>query len=125
MKTTLSFLLATIGLCCLAAGPATARTTADTDNPTEAAHKSAARVRVADARNMATLKKSSLQVSRKKGLRKNSLLMVLLGLEENKKVTSPAKRNRQLHAYQKHLKAQVRHKAMLSHQRSVRQLNFR
>lgn len=77
-----------------------------TDSPAEAQRKEA-------SASSAITKKSS--VFKHNSLRKLNIgkkvshaMRVLLGLEESKAVTSPAKRNRQLHAHQRHLRMLAR-----------------
>jgi hypothetical protein len=79
------------------------------DGPTEAARKSAAREKAATAASTAkaTRKTSSHRFRRFKSAL-NHNLMALLGLEERKAVTSPAKLDRQLHIHQKHLRAKAK-----------------
>lgn len=92
--------------------PTARATAARTDNPTETARKATAREKVATTAKAAkaakTVKKSSSRRFRKLKANLNHGMLVLLGLEESKAVTSPAKLSRQLHAHQKHLKTKAR-----------------
>lgn len=84
------------------------------DEPTEAARKSAAREKAATekaAKAAKTTKKSSAYRFRKLKANVSRSMLVMLGLEESKAVTSPAKLNRQLHIHQKHLKTKAKMEA--------------
>ena len=73
-----------------------------TDNPAETERKAATREKVATTKKSGLFKRSShhkLNVTKKL----NHAMRVVLGLEESKAVTSPAKRNRQMHAHQRRL----------------------
>ena len=76
------------------------------DNPTEVLRK-AAREKVTAAKKAATLKRSSHRKS-KFTAKLAYNMRVMLGLEESKAVTSPAKLNRQLHRIQNQLKLRAR-----------------
>ena len=95
----------------------------NTDEPTEAARKATARERVATAAKEAkaakAVKKSSSRRFRKFTTKMNHGMLVLLGLEESKAVTSPAKLNRQLHALQKNLKAKAKTEAKSRRRRTT------
>ncbi|MDQ2792832.1 MAG: hypothetical protein M3Y12_02310, partial [Bacteroidota bacterium] len=74
-----------------------------TDEPTEAARKATAREKVATAAKAAKATKTGKKSAASRRFRKlkanlNHSMLVLLGLEESKAVTSPVKLNRQLHA---------------------------
>jgi hypothetical protein len=84
------------------------------DNPAEAQRKAAAREqkaaareKAAAARQVSKMKKLSVKTSRF-AAKAEHVLMVVLGLEESKSVTSPHKLKRQLHAHQKQLKMRAR-----------------
>ncbi|MBF9219874.1 hypothetical protein [Hymenobacter ruricola] len=88
---------------------ASARLTAP-DNPAEVQRKAAAREQKAAAREKVAAAK---QVSKMKRLsvkthrftaKLNHVMLVVLGMEESKTVTSPRQLKRQLHAHQKQLK---------------------
>ena len=123
MKKLLYLLLAMSSL--LALTPRTAqaalRRYTPTDSPAEAERKAAAREKVAAARKVATEKRSAKRLT-KISKKMRHAMRVLLGLEESKTVTSPAKLNRQLHAHQKQLKAKARHQARVHRVRCVKQL---
>ncbi|GAA3993383.1 hypothetical protein [Hymenobacter antarcticus] len=115
MKAYFYFLL-TIGSL-LATAPAQATTgPASPENPTEIQRKTAARAKVVETKKAAaaaaTTKRSVWSKTRKSTAKVNNKLgyamMVVLGLEESKAVTSPAKLTRQLHAHQRQLKMKAR-----------------
>ena len=91
------------------------------DDPTEAARKATAREKVATAAKAAkatkTVKKSARRFRKLKATLNHGML-VLLGLEESKAVTSPAKLSRQLHAHQKHLKSKAKSEAKARRRRT-------
>ncbi|MCI1186597.1 hypothetical protein MON38_04145 [Hymenobacter sp. DH14] len=93
-----------------------------TDDPTEAARKTAAREKVVTAAKAAkaakTAKKSTAYRFRKFKATLNHGMLVLLGLEDSKAVTSPAKLNRQLHIHQKHLKTKAKLEAKARRRRT-------
>ena len=93
-----------------------------TDNPVEIQRKAAARERVAVAKKAATLKKASSNKSRKSVFKVRRAMLVLLGMEEKKTVTSPAKRDWQLHLYQQQLKTKARQESRAHRRRCVRQM---
>jgi len=95
---------------CNAAQAATARVTLTPDSPTETQRKSAVRAQKAAAREKAVAAK---QVSKMKRLsvktnrfaaKMEHVMLVVLGLQESKGVTSPHQLRRQLHGHQKQLK---------------------
>ena len=99
--------------------PATHATRRPTiDEPTEAARKTAAREKAATAAK--ATKKSAAHHSRKFQAKLSHSVLVLLGLEESKAVTSPAKLNRQLHIHQKHLRAKAKMDAQIRRRRTSR-----
>ncbi|MFD2721453.1 hypothetical protein ACFST9_22250 [Hymenobacter monticola] len=80
------------------------------DNPTEmqrkaaaAERKAAAREKVAAAKQVSKLKKLSVK-SNRFAAKVEHVMLVVLGLEESKSVTSPRQLRRQLHGHQKQLK---------------------
>ena len=81
-----------------------------TENPAEIQRKTAARAKEAEAKKAAasTAKRSVWAKTRKTRTKLQRTLLVALGLEESKAVTSPAKLARQLHAHQKQLKIRAR-----------------
>ena len=97
-----------------------------TDEPTEAARKATAREKIATAakaaKNARTAKKSSHRF-RKLTVGLNHGVLVLLGLEESKAVTSPAKLTRQLHIHQKHLKTKAKLEAKARRRRTMHLLS--
>lgn len=102
----------------------TARATAPgTDDPTEMVRKATAREKTATAAKAAkAVKKSASRRSRKFKSGLSHGMLVLLGLEESKAVTSPAKLDRQLHARQKHLKAKAKLESKARRRRTLHQL---
>ena len=93
-----------------------------TDNPVEIQRKAAARERVAVAKKAAALKKASSNKSRKSVIKLRRAMLVLLGLEEKKTITSPAKRDWQLHLHQKQLKLKAFQESRAHRRRCVRQM---
>ena len=93
-----------------------------TENPAEIQRKTAARAKVAEAKKAAasTVKRSVWAKTRKARTKMRRTMLVVLGLEESKAVTSPAKLTRQLHAHQKQLKMKARLNARARHARTGR-----
>lgn len=83
---------------------------ARTEKPTETQRKAATQTKMTEAKKAATTtnKRSGRAKARKASARLQRTLLVMLGLEESKAVTSPAKLTRQLHAHQRQLKAKAR-----------------
>lgn len=125
MKTYLYSLLAIGGMLLLMPTPAPARPTRMlvTDNPAEIQRKAAARERVAVAKKAVALKRTSSGSSRKGAIRLRRAMLVLLGLEERKAVTSPAKLDWQLHLHQKQLKMKALLESRARRRRCIRQVN--
>ena len=95
------------------------------DNPTEATRKAAAREKAAtkakavkEAKAAKKNKRSAAYRFQKLSAGFNHAVLVLVGLEDSKAVTSPAKLNRQLHMHQKHLKAKARMEAKARRRRT-------
>ncbi|MDB5267421.1 MAG: hypothetical protein JWP58_461 [Hymenobacter sp.] len=84
------------------------------DTPADIQRKAAAREQKAAAREkvVAARKASKMQrlavKSRKVTNKLQRAMLVILGLEDSKAVTSPARLHRQLHAHQKQLKSRAR-----------------
>lgn len=84
------------------------------DTPADAQRKTAAREQKAAAREKAVAAKKASKMqrlavkSRKVGNKLEHAMLVILGMEESKAVTSPARLHRQLHAHQKQLKLRAR-----------------
>jgi hypothetical protein len=96
-----------------------------TDDPTENTRKTAARGRAATkakadkaAKATKKSKKTSAFRLKKVGSGFSHAMLVLVGMEESKAVTSPAKLNRQLHIHQKHLKMKARMEAKARRRRT-------
>ena len=106
--------------------PTAHATAPGSDSPTEMARKATAREKVATAAKAAkaakAVKKSSSRRLRKSKTNFSHSMLVLLGLEESKAVTSPAKLNRQLHVHQKHLRAKAKMEAKARRRRTIHQL---
>ena len=103
--------LFTIGsLLATAPAQATAAARTFTENPAEVQRKTVARAKVAEAKKAAaaTKKHSSWANTRNATNKVQRAMMVILGLEESRAVTSPAKLTRQLHVHQKHLRMKAR-----------------
>ena len=117
-------LLAASSLLLLA--PAARAAAPGTDDPTETARKATARDKAAGAvkatKEAKSGKKSSTHRLRKLNSGLNHTLLVLLGLEESKAVTSPAKLNRQLRIHQQHLKTKAKMEAKARRRRTVHML---
>lgn len=98
------------------------------DNPTETMRKAAARekavakAKAKEAKAAKKTKKSAAYRFRKFSAGFNHAMLVLVGLEDSKAVTSPAKLNRQLHMHQKHLKAKARLEAKARRRRTGRSI---
>ena len=93
------------------------------ENPAEIQRKTAARAKVAEAKKAAasTAKRSVWAKTRKSRTKQlGRTMLVVLGLEESKAVTSPAKLTRQLHAHQKQLKMKARLNARARRARASR-----
>ena len=92
------------------------------ENPAEIQRKTAARAKVAEAKKAAasTAKRSVWAKTRKARTKLGRTMLVVLGLEESKAVTSPAKLTRQLHAHQKQLKMKARLNARARRARASR-----
>lgn len=117
-------LLAASSLMLLA--PAVRAAAPGTDDPTETARKATAREKAAGAAKATkedkSAKKSSTHRFRKLNSGLNHTVLVLLGLEESKAVTSPAKLNRQLRMHQQHLKTKAKMEAKARRRRTVHML---
>ena len=105
------YCLLTVGsLLTTAPAQATISIRTSTENPAEIQRKTAARAKVAEAKKAAATKVtgSVWAKTRKARIKLERTMLVVLGLEESKAVTSPAKLTRQLHAHQKQLKMKAR-----------------
>ena len=117
-----------LGTCLLFAPNASwSATRPATDTPTEAQRKAtreqAAVAKKAAASEKAATKKTASKRTFSRRLHKinagmHHALLVALGMEESKAVTSPAKLNRQLHLHQKHLRLKARMDAKARRRRS-------
>ena len=101
---------------------ATISVSTSTENPAEIQRKTAARAKVAEAKKTAasTAKRSVWAKTRKARTKLGRTMLVVLGLEESKAVTSPAKLTRQLHAHQRQLKMKARLNARARRARTSR-----
>ena len=124
---TLYTLLAAGSLLVLAPAASQAARRPATDTPTEKPTKVAAREKVATAKAAAkatkAARKSSAHRMRKFSAGLNRAVLVLLGLEDSRAVTSPAKLDRQLHAHQKHLRVKTRMEAKSRRRRTSHMFN--
>lgn len=94
-----------------------------TDEPTiarkaTARDKAVTAAKAPKAKDTKAVKKTASRRLRKFKNNLNHGMLVILGLEESKAVTSPAKLNRQLHAHQKHLKNKAEGEARARRRRS-------
>jgi hypothetical protein len=114
--------LLTVGsLLTTAPAQATISVRTSTENPAEIQRKTAARAKVAEAKKAAsTAKRSVWAKTRKARTKLGRTMLVVLGLEESKAVTSPAKLTRQLHAHQRQLKMKARLNARARRARTSR-----
>ena len=124
MKIRFYCLLATSGLFLLFTGPvsATPNRYSFTDSPTEVQRKVAAREKVATDKKATKLKKNSSRRTKKMTAGLGRAMLVALGLEESKRVTSPLNRDRQLHRHQQLLKMKARQESRAHRARCRRQL---
>lgn len=117
---TLYALFAVANLTLLA--PTTHAAAPGTDDRTETARKATAHEKTAAtataAKTASAVKKSSAHRLRRSKSNFNRSVLVLLGLEDSKAVTSPAKRDRQLHIHQKHLRAKSKTEARARRRRT-------
>ena len=114
MKSTFYALLAAAGTLLITPALSHASTSRSplTDNPAEVQRKTEARMRVAEAKKAAALaKKNTSSKSRRTVAKLHHAWMALVGLEDSKAVTSPARRRHQLHMHQKNLKIRARMEA--------------
>ena len=106
--------------------PAARAAAPGTDDPTEMARKATAREKVATAAKAAKAARAVKKASTHRFHRLNSglshAMLVLLGMEDSKAVTSPAKRDRQLHIHQKHLKTKAKLEAKARRRRTTKML---
>lgn len=128
MKSTFYTFLALGGILFLGQNQARATTSLarPADSPTEIQRKTAARTKVAEAKKTEALKKATAHKSKKTAAKMRRAMLVMLGLEESRAVTSPLKRQWQLHVHQKQLKMRAR-QASKAHrvrcQRQMKQIN--
>lgn len=118
-------LLAAAGLLLLHTGIANAAprpTSFPADNPTEIQRK-VAREHAMAAKKAALMTRTNARTTRKSAAKLNHAVLVLLGLEATRKVTSPARLDWQLHQHQQQLKRQAIHAAQARQRRCTRALN--
>ena len=98
-----------------------------TDDPTETARKATAHAKIATAAKAAkaakAVKKSSSRRLHQFKTGLNHGILVLLGFEESKAVTSPTKLDHQLHIRQRHLQTKARIEAKARRRRTTRLLS--
>ncbi|MGY3088980.1 hypothetical protein ACVWYF_002020 [Hymenobacter sp. UYAg731] len=123
MKTYCYTLLAAGGLLLLPdMAPAAPRPASySADNPTEIQRK-AARERAAAAKKTALVTRTNARTTRKSSTKLSRAMLVLLGLEASRKVTSPGKLDWQLHQHQQQLKRQALHASQARKRRCTRAL---
>ena len=92
------------------------------DNPSEIQRK-AARERAVAAKKAALVTRSTTRTTRKSTAKLNRAVLILLGLEATRKVTSPAKLDWRLHQHQQQLKRQALHASQARKRRCTRALN--
>ncbi|GAB3851209.1 hypothetical protein GCM10028822_17630 [Hymenobacter terrigena] len=92
------------------------------DNPTEIQRK-AARERAVAAKKAALMTRTNARTTRKSSTKLRRAVLVLLGLEATRKVTSPGKLDWRLHQHQKQLKRQALHASQARKRRCTRALN--
>jgi hypothetical protein len=103
--------------------PASARrASGPEDNPTEIQRK-AARERAIAAKKSIMVTRSNARTTRKSTTKLSRAMLVLLGLEANRKVTSPAKLDWHLHQQQQQMKRQAMHASKARKRRCTRALN--
>ncbi|MFC6224032.1 hypothetical protein ACFP2F_12345 [Hymenobacter artigasi] len=124
MKTYCYSLLAAGGLLLLSGNaPAVARpASSPADSPTEIQRKTA-RERAIAAKKAALVTRNNARTTRKTATKLNRAVLVLLGLEATRKVTSPGKLDWQLHQHQQQLKRQALHASQARKRRCTRALN--
>lgn len=125
MKSYLFGILAIGGLCLCKPAPGCAAAVPSTDNPAAIQRKVAARERTAVAKKAVALKKTLAHAHKteRAGGKLRRAMLVLLGLEASRKVTSPAKRDWQLHRLQKQLKVKARLASKAHRRRCLRQMS--
>ncbi|GAB3873336.1 hypothetical protein GCM10028824_24840 [Hymenobacter segetis] len=92
------------------------------DTPAEIQRK-AARERAVAAKKAVLVSRNNARTTRKSTAKLNRAVLILLGLEANRKVTSPAKLDWHLHQHQQHMKRQALHASQARKRRCTRALN--
>ena len=92
------------------------------DNPTEVQRKMA-RERAIAAKKAALVTRTNARTTRKSTTKLSRAMLVLLGLEASRKVTSPGKLDWRLHQHQQQLKRQALHASQARKRRCTRALN--
>ena len=92
------------------------------DNPTEIQRKTA-RERAVAAKKAAVMARTNARTTHKSTTKLSRAVLVLLGLEATRKVTSPAKLDWQLHQHQQQMKRQAIHASQARKRRCTRALN--
>lgn len=92
------------------------------DNPAEIQRK-ATRAHATAAKKAALMTRTNARTTRKSPTRLSRAVLVLLGLEASRKVTSPAKLDWQLHQHQQQMKRQALHASQARKRRCTRALN--
>ena len=92
------------------------------DNPTEVQRKMA-RERAVAAKKTALVTRTNARTTRKSSTKLSRAMLVLLGLEASRKVTSPDKLDWRMHQHQQQLKRQALHASQARKRRCTRALN--
>ena len=92
------------------------------DNPTEIQRK-VARERAITAKKAVLVSRSNARTTHKSATKLNRAVLVLLGLEANRKAISPAKLDWHLHQHQQQLKRQALHASQARKRRWTRATN--
>jgi hypothetical protein len=92
------------------------------DTPAEIQRK-AARERAVAAKKAVLVTRTNTRTTRKSSAKLNRAVLILLGLEANRKVTSPRKLDWHLHQHQQQLKRQALHASQARKRRCTRALN--
>ncbi|MBH8558185.1 hypothetical protein [Hymenobacter negativus] len=118
-------LLVAGGLLLLCSGfvPATPRPASSFDDTPAEIQRKAARERAVAAKKAVLVNRTNTRTTRKSTAKINRAVLILLGLEANRKVTSPAKLEWHMHQHQKQLKRQALHASQARKRRCNRALN--
>lgn len=125
MKSYLYSIMAIGGLVLFKPAPALATVMPATNNPAAIQRKVAAREQIAIAKKAVALKRTVAHAhkTKKAGAKLGRAMLVVLGLKASRKITSPAKRDLQLHRLQKQLKVKARLESKAHRRRCLRQMS--